>query len=129
MELKFINRETVDGRIILSFSGGSAESLSEKAHDFFTSHKYKLKSGLPGNGVYEYGNYVLRLLFGAFVRYFKFNVDVTRRDEHTLALRVEKGHSGFSGGVIGIMKLNKELKNLGAALEQLDQNLGAFNTA
>ncbi len=129
MEYKFISKEVISGRVILLFEQASVEGLSEKAHDFFINNKYKLKQGgFPGNGVYEHGNYILRLLFGAFVRYFKFNVEVNRHDERTIAVKVEKGHSGFSGGVIGMVKLNKELKKLGTAMEQLGENLGSFHT-
>jgi len=125
MDSQFISREVANGVATLTFNG-DATTLANKVHEFFISRGYKLKSGSPESGVYECGNYTMRILFGAFVKYYKFQTFVTQQGEQTV-IRVQKGHSGMSGGVIGMNKLNKELKKIAEALEGLGHDLGMYS--
>jgi hypothetical protein len=125
MENKFISSQSANGAVTAVYSGDAA-AIASRLNEFFISKNYKLKSGSPENGVYEYGNYTMRILFGAFVKYFKFNATVTRSAENVTVM-VQKGHSGMSGGVIGMAKLNKELKRIGEAMEGLGENLGMYS--
>jgi hypothetical protein len=125
MKLKFISRQSADGAVKVVYTGNAA-SLAGVVNDFFISRNYKLKSGSPENGVYEYGNYTMRVLFGAFVKYFKLNTMITQSGEEVI-ISVQKGHSGLSGGLIGMAKLNKELKRIGEAMEGLGENLGMYS--
>jgi hypothetical protein len=121
---QFISKQIADSVATLTFSGSPAD-LANKVHEFFISRNYKLKSGSPESGLYEYGNYLMRILFGAFVKYFKFQTFVIPQGEQTV-IRVQKGHSGMSGGVIGMAKLNKELKRIAEAMEGLGHDLGMY---
>jgi hypothetical protein len=123
---QFISKQVADGVATLTFTGSTAD-LANKVHEFFMSRNYKLKSGSPESGLYEYGNYVMRILFGAFVKYFKFQTFVIPQGEQTV-VRVQKGHSGMSGGVIGMAKLNKELKRIAEEMEGLGDNLGMYGS-
>ena len=125
MALKFIERiENNSGNIVLVFEGGSKE-LEQNVNNFFLARKYKLKSGENNNAVYEKGNYVMRILFGAFVAYYKFSV-IIKQEENRLMLHLLKAHSGFSGGAIGVAKLKKEYHKIAAALENADSALGIY---
>jgi hypothetical protein len=95
---EFISKQIVNGMATLTFSG-SPNDLANKVHEFFISRNYKLKSGSPESGFYEHGNYVMRILFGAFVKYFKFQAFVIPQGGQTV-IQVQKGHSGMSGGVM-----------------------------
>lgn len=123
---QFISKQVADGVATLTFVGSPAD-LANKVHEFFMSRNYKLKSGSPESGLYEHGNYVMRILFGAFVRYFKFQTFVIPQGEQTV-VRVQKGHSGMSGGVIGMAKLNKELKRIADEMEGLGDSLGMYSS-
>jgi hypothetical protein len=126
MEHKFISRQAADGAVTITYLGNAA-SMAGNVNEFFISRNYKLKSGSPENGVYEYGNYnTMRILFGAFVKYFKVNTTIRQAGENVV-VSVQKGHSGMSGGLIGMAKLNKELKRIGEAMEGLGENLGMYN--
>lgn len=122
MANQFISKQVADGVATLTFNGSPAD-LSNKVHEFCMSRNYQLKLGSPGSGVYEYGNYVLRILFGAFVKYFNFQTFVIPQGEQTV-VRVQKGHSGMLGGAIGMAKLNKELKRIVEYMEGFGNNLG-----
>ena len=127
MSLKFINREEGKGNIVLTFEGPAAE-LAQNANDFFLNNKYKLKKGSIENAVYERGNYIARVLLGAFIVYYKFNV-IVEQEGNKAILTLSKAHSGMSGGVIGVVKLKKEFKKITDALEKADSTLGAFAMA
>jgi hypothetical protein len=124
MENTFVSRQFADGGVTITYTG-QASVLANKVNEFFISRNYKLKSGSPENGVYEYGNYTMRILFGAFVKYFKVNTLVSQAGENVV-ISIHKGHSGMSGGLIGMAKLNKELKRIGEAMEGLGHNLGMY---
>jgi hypothetical protein len=126
LALKFINTiQNTDGKVTLVFEGDINE-LSKNINDFFLFRKYKLKSGTLSNAIYEKGSYVARILFGAFVKYYKFNIIIQEEDEKKLLVHLLKGHSGFSGGLIGIAKLKKEFKLIIEALEKADSALGIY---
>ena len=126
MALKFINTiQNNDSNATLVFEG-EASQLAKNINDFFISRNYKLKSGTLNNAVYEKGNYVARILLGAFIKYYKFNVVIKTDENNRLLVHFLKGHSGFSGGLIGIAKLKKEFKLILEALEKADDALGIY---
>jgi hypothetical protein len=125
MALKYISSTEKGKETTISFEGNAAE-LAAVAGDYFASRKYKLKKGTPEEAVYERGTYIVRILFGAFVPYYKFNVLVSGGNGNA-SVTISKAHSGFSGGVIGMAKLNKELKRVIQDLEKADSSLGIFS--
>ena len=84
---------------------------------FFQSEGYRLEDGDSQNGVYGIGNNFLRILFGAFVKRFKFKVRISAAGSGS-AVTVEKGMSGAMGGVIGYAKMKKELERVRAGVRQ-----------
>ena len=60
----------------------------------------------------------MRILFGAFVKYFKFAVQA-KEDNSDIKLRITKHSSGISGGLIGIGQVRKELKRLGELMRDI----------
>lgn len=125
MALKFI-KSTLNADSANLLFEGDINILKKNINDFFVSQKYKLKSGTLENAVYERGNYVARILLGAFIAYYKFNVIIKPDIENKLLVYLVKGHSGFSGGLIGMAKLKKEFKRIAEGLEKIDSPLGAF---
>jgi hypothetical protein len=101
------------------FNGIDLNSLASSIDDVFVKQGYKLKNGQPGNGEYEKGNRIMRLLFGAFVKYFKFFVKLKQAEDQSIELLVTKTSSGFSGGLIGIGQVKKELNRLSEILSQV----------
>lgn len=75
---------------------------------------YKLIEGNITKGVYEKGNRAMRILFGAFCKYFKFNINIENK-----SINLSSGTSGFSGGVIGIGQVRKEVNELAEKLKNL----------
>jgi hypothetical protein len=100
------------------YSDISSSDLSESAHDWFISNGYKLKDGDGGNGTYEKGSRVARLLLGAFYKYFKWQVH-TEQSGSDSSIEVAKESSGMSGGVIGMNQVKKELENVSNQLMSL----------
>lgn len=73
---------------------------------------YRLINGEKGNGEYEKGNRTMRILFGAFVKYFKFSVKLAQANTLEIELLITKTSSGISGGLIGIGQVKTELRRL-----------------
>lgn len=82
----------------------------------FLASGYRLIIGEKGNGTYERGNKTMRILFGAFIKYFKFQV-LTYVDGPNYKVQVIKGSSGMSGGLIGIEQVKKELTRLSLLMQ------------
>lgn len=109
----FVSNELNDGATVINvYSGISAQDLAMKVSQKLTASGYSIKEGQPGDAVYEKGNRVLRLIFGAFYKYFKFGVRVEDAGGGTLKVRVHKLTSGMSGGLIGVGQVKNELKRI-----------------
>lgn len=113
----FVNNELNDGATVVNvYSGISAQDLAMKVSHLLSSKGYSIKEGNPGDAVYEKGNRVFRILFGAFYKYFKFGVRVEDGGNGTMKVRVHKLTSGMSGGLIGVGQVKSELKRLATEL-------------
>lgn len=100
------------------YSGATEKELTEKVNLSMLTMGYKLKQGVPGNGIYEKGNRTTRLLLGAFTKYFKFYISTTAAGDD-FRVTVGKQSSGMSGGVIGIQQVKKEMNVLSAHLQMV----------
>ena len=99
----------------ICFPPVAAEVLAADVAKFFEQQGYKLEGGAPGNGVYGVGSDLMRILFGAFARRYKFNVGIQQAGANTW-LHLSKGMSGAMGGVIGYSAMNKESKRVFEAM-------------
>lgn len=107
---------TKDGLIVF-FQGAPPHIVADEVHRFFVHQGYRLEKGDPACGVYGKGSAVLRVLFGAFAKRFKFDVDVRPAESYT-ELWITKGMSGAGGGIIGYSKMKKELDRIREALRR-----------
>ncbi|HOK37704.1 MAG: hypothetical protein WHW07_00075 [Bacteroidales bacterium] len=102
--IKFIGKEeTGQSFHTFIFECESVQSLANHVSETFIKRGYKLKDGNSFDGSYEKGDRILRLLFGAFVKYFKFKIKIENNKLH-----IHKESSGMSGGLIGMNQVNKE---------------------
>jgi hypothetical protein len=116
----FVNTELNDGATVLNvYSGITAEELASQVNKKLIASGYSLSQGNPSDAIYEKGNRVMRLLFGAFVKYFKFGVRIEDAGDGTFKVRVHKLTSGMSGGLIGIGQVKTELKRLAQELSSI----------
>ncbi len=101
--IKFIGKEeTGQSFHTFVFECESDQELANHVSGTFLKRGYKLK-GNSYEGSYEKGDRTLRLLFGAFVKYFKFKIKIENNKLH-----IHKESSGMSGGLIGMNQVNKE---------------------
>lgn len=99
-------------RTVYNITGASASELDNKLNLFFTSEGYSVKSNKKeGETVYKKGNFVLRILFGAFVKYYQVLVVVKKQDD-LFSVLVQRDGNGMSGGVIGMNQVRKEFARL-----------------
>lgn len=103
-------------RVIYNMTGCTKEELENKLNLFFTSEGYILKSNEGEIYTYTKGNRVMRLLFGAFVKYHKQSV-VIKNEGELFSVMLQKDSTGMSGGLIGMNQVKKEFARLAEAFK------------
>jgi hypothetical protein len=103
-------------RVIYNITGTNKEELENKLNLFFTSEGYKLKSAVGETHTYTKGNRVMRILFGAFVKYHKQSV-IIKNEGELFSVMLHKDSTGMSGGLIGMNQVKKEFARLSDAFK------------
>jgi hypothetical protein len=102
----------VQGTSSFQYTGINADDLAKRVKTLFLSNGYKIKSENGNVFTFEKGTYGLRLLLGAFYKYFKFNVGVAKINENNCQVTITKATSGMSGGLIGMNQVKKEFSRI-----------------
>ena len=89
-------------------SAHNSQTVTAAIEQYFQGEGYRLEDGTPSDGHYGVGNNVLRIIFGAFVKRYKFKVNVVPSGTGCIVY-IEKGMTGVMGGAIGYAKMKKEL--------------------
>jgi len=105
--------------IALRYQGITKENLDREIEDFFFRRGYKQAEGVLGNVTYEKGDRTMRILFGAFIKYFKYKIMTDELRDGEIGLRVIRTTSGFSGGLIGRDQVTQEMIVIKAGLQAI----------
>jgi len=101
-----------DDSIVYTISGCTQHELENRLNLFFSSQDLTVKSDKPEEKMYIKGNKVLRILFGAFVKYFKVTVTI-RKENELFTVRLLRDMNFFmSGGLIGRKSARKEFSRI-----------------
>lgn len=111
--------ELVKDKTTSVYTGIDYQGLSNLVHGSFVSAGYTVSQTHQGGAVYEKGNRVMRILFGAFVKYFKFAVQITDAGNGFLNVSVFKQTSGMSGGLIGVNQVKKEMERIAMVMRTI----------
>jgi hypothetical protein len=101
------------------YENATADEIGIAIEKALSTDRYIIKEGALGDRTYTKGNRILRLMLGAFYKYFEFNVDVKERDDKTVIAAIRKSSSGVSGGLVGVNQVNKELKRLETVFQEI----------
>lgn len=101
------------------YTGASLEEIAQQLESLFAREGYSIKTGELGNRTYVKGNRVLRLLLGAFYKYFEFHVGIRNADANNVIAAITKTTSGMSGGVIGVTQVKNELLRLESVVSEI----------
>jgi hypothetical protein len=88
-----------------------APAARDRAAQELEARKFKVKWEDDWYAVAERGNKWLNAVAGALAQYFKVGIRVMGADEVTV-VRFEKLSSGWLGGAIGAMRVEKQMKAL-----------------
>lgn len=102
-------------RFIYSYSGVKAAELERSVSEAMASLGYKHL----GNGLFEKGSRTMRILFGAFCKYFKFQVSIDASNPNLIKLEIKKATTGISGGAIGMNQVANEMKYMKQVFQSL----------
>lgn len=100
-----------DKAMDFAFQGCDPNAVAQAVDQYFLGSGYRLEGGGPGNATYGIGSDIMRILFGALARRYKFYVLVSSNGPQT-TLRVEKAISGAMGGLIGHSAMKKECRRI-----------------
>jgi len=114
--IQFIRNENqISDSFTHAYDCDNDNELANSLSKVMVNNGYKLVEGTIQRGVYEKGNRALRILFGAFCKYYKFNIVVENK-----RIGLSSASAGFSGGVIGIGQVRKEVNTLSEKLKTLN---------
>lgn len=105
-------------RAIFSFENTSEAEIASKINALFLKDGYTLEEGTELKGKYGKGSKVMRILFGAFVKRFAWEVTVSNEGGMVKAT-LYKETKGYAGGAIGVNQVKNEFKRLIAVWETL----------
>jgi hypothetical protein len=105
--------------IAFRYNGITKENLDREIEDFFFRRGYKQAYGQLGDVTYEKGNHTRRILFGAFVKYYKFRIMTNQLENDELGLKVIRATTGLSGGLIGRDQVTNEMIAVKAGLQAI----------
>ncbi|HUR67486.1 MAG TPA: hypothetical protein VMZ03_14130 [Chitinophagaceae bacterium] len=108
--------DSANDRVIYNITGVNKDELDNKLNLFFSSEGYKVKSAEGEIRTYEKGNRVLRILFGAFVKYHKQSVTIKNQAD-LFSVMLHRDSTGVSGGLIGMNQVKKEFARLTQAFK------------
>lgn len=111
-QLTLIDVSPLGDKIQFTYSPCPPEQLAQAVLLLMQREGYRLEEGNPMNAVYGIGDKTLRLLFGAFVKRYAFHIVIGPGINNQVVLQMGKAMSGFSGGVIGVAKLKKEMERM-----------------
>lgn len=100
---------------VYAYSNVTGEELTKVIDGAMASIGYAHK----GQGVYEKGSRVKRLLLGALVKYFKCQIAIDTTDPQYVRVKLTKKTSGMSGGLIGMGQVKTEMKYLTEAFQSI----------
>ncbi len=104
-----------DSKLIYIYQGTTVNKMQSEVETLMLSLGYKHL----GQGSFEKGSRIMRLLFGAFCKYFKFRVIIEDYNSGEVKVTVSKDTTGISGGAIGVNQVKKEFYNLSQAFRTI----------
>lgn len=108
----FLHNEASDSAFFQHrYSGIAPADLARQVEQAMYQLGYRQLSGPPENALYERGNRTMRILLGAFHKYFKFRVLILP-DGNDVSVRIVRESSGMSGGLIGMNQVKNEFRLL-----------------
>jgi len=115
----FLKEENTSKDIIrYRYSGLTKQQLEDQLQEMFFASGYKEAGIVNNRTIYEKGDRTMRILFGAFVKYYKFVLLVEVDNEDVIA-NVMRATSGMSGGIIGRDQVTGEVIRLGQLMKQI----------
>ena len=115
-----------DGMVFV-LEAANIEQIADEVTGYFKSRGYRLEAGTALDGTWGSGNAVLRALFGAMAKRYKFNLN-TEGDPSRTTLRVSSAMSGAGGGLVGHGQMKKEAVAIGQGLKALFGSEPALQT-
>lgn len=114
--IMMVGSNTTKQAVTLEFVGGDVAAVADKVAIFLSSRGYRLESGDRTQGVYGRGSAVGNVLAGALGGRQRFSVTIARNGEK-IAVIISRAMTGWSGGMIGVSVVKKELQAITTGMQ------------
>ncbi len=94
-----------------------ANTLALDVAGLLEAQNYRLESGTPHAGVYGTGKTVAWWALGGVSNRYKYNISVSEVGNGEVVLSLKPAMRGWTGGIIGAVKLKNETKRLIALID------------
>jgi hypothetical protein len=101
---------------VFKFSKLTKDELATKVETFLKGKGYKIEEGTPFKAKYGKGSRVGRILLGAFIKRFAWQVTV-EADGDFSTLTFFKEASGAVGGIVGVNQVKNEFNSIIGSLK------------
>ena len=108
--------KTDKNKAVYVFKSTNKEDLGGKINEYLKGQGYKLEKGTNTEGTYGRGSKIMRVLFGAFVKRFEWQVSIAEINKST-GLTFTKNAKGYAGGLIGMNQVKNEYNRLTGTLK------------
>lgn len=98
------------------FKGMDQNALADKVQQYLLGKGYKLEEGTKVRGKYGKGSKIGRILLGAFIKRFCWEIQVDQSGEKA-RLKLIKDAKGYVGGIIGVNQVNNEFDLLSRSIK------------
>ncbi len=103
--------------VVYNITGATKEELDNRLNLFFTTENLLLKSDISEQKIFQKGNKILRIIFGAFIKYFKVVVTI-RSENGVFTVKLYRDMNFImSGGIIGRTAARKEFARINEAFK------------
>jgi len=99
------------------FKGMDKDALADKVQQYLLGKGYKLEEGTKFSGKYGKGSKIGRILLGAFIKRFCWEIRVEQSGQKARLMLI-KDAKGYVGGVIGVNQVNNEFSLLSQSIKE-----------
>jgi len=104
---------------------GSVENVQNLVQHAFAASGFAVKWAAPTKGKAEKGSKGLNIAFGALAQYYGIDFEIYPAHE-AATLRLLKANTGWAGGVIGAMRVNKQFEEVADTIAAWFQQQGVL---
>ena len=108
------------------FVSGPIENVKETVQQIFQQNGFKVQWSSEYDGKASRGSKAKGVAFGAFAQYHDIDFKIFTAPDKTVAVRLIRSTSGWTGGLLGRRKVKKQYKEIVEMLSDHFSSIGTY---